>query len=93
MVRESKSEGHGRPWTEAEDRILYAGFIMAKPFKVIGLEVGRSSAGVSQRAKRLGLIDATGQRVVDPPLFEVIEAWHRSGMAAKKGSRPRGDDL
>jgi hypothetical protein len=60
--------------SEAEDRIIYEAFIMGKSYQIMNLISGRSTAVVRQRLRHLGLIDSTSKRIVDVPLFAVIQA-------------------
>jgi len=76
-------------WTEAEDRILYAGFLKAETYVAIGLKCGRSDNGVRRRLVRLGLLSETGKRNSDPPLFNAIRARFHGGNGSVFGIADR----
>jgi hypothetical protein len=80
------SDGRHR-WTEAEDRIIYEGFMLGKTQQALSLRCGRNPAAVRRRLVRLGLIDETGRRNIDPPSFDEIVIRHHGGKV------PRGDDV
>lgn len=79
-----KPVSHGQGWSEVDDRMIYAGYIMAEPFKDMGLKCGRSASAVRERLKRLGLMDQAGQRVIEPPSFEETQARCRVGPVRKQ---------
>ena len=56
----------GKPWSEEEDRQLYASFVAGKPLELIVTSHERKPGGIRSRLQRLGLIDRHGE-IVDPP--------------------------
>ncbi|MDD2878358.1 MAG: hypothetical protein PHT60_13900 [Acidiphilium sp.] len=82
--RDPKPVELGQRWSEADDRIIYAGFLMGQTYKALGLKCGRSVAGVRKRLMRLGLIDDTGRRVIEPPDFEASQAQRRVRQDKKR---------
>lgn len=84
---ETRPAEHGHRWTEAEDRIIYEAFILGKTQQAMSLTCGRSPTGVRRRLIRLGLIDESGRRNIDPPLFDHIRVrFHTGGVS--RGDRP-----
>lgn len=61
----------GKPWTEEEDRQLYASFVAGKPMELIVAAHERGKGGITSRLKRLGLIDRHGEVIDPPPPFEL----------------------
>ena len=61
----------GKPWSEEEDRQLYASFVAGKPLELIVASHERGQGGITSRLKRLGLIDRHGEIVDPPPSFTV----------------------
>jgi len=60
----------GKPWSEEENRQLYASFVAGKPLDLIVASHERGKGGITSRLKRLGLIDRNGEIVDPPPPFE-----------------------
>ncbi len=56
----------GKPWSEEEDRQLYASFVAGKPLDLIVASHERAAGGITSRLKRLGLIGRNGE-IIDPP--------------------------
>ncbi len=56
----------GKPWSEEEDRQLYASFIAGKPLELIVASHERAAGGITSRLKRLGLLGRKGE-IIDPP--------------------------
>lgn len=63
----------GKPWSEEEDRQLYASFVAGKPLDLIVASHERGKGGITSRLKRLGLIDRNGEIVDPPPPFDIPE--------------------
>ncbi len=79
---ETRRADHGHRWTQAEDRIIYEAFILGKTQQAMSLTCGRSPTAVRRRLVRLGLIDESGRRDIDPPLFDHIRARFHAGAAS-----------
>lgn len=63
----------GKPWSEEEDRQLYASFVAGKPLELIVASHERGKGGITSRLKRLGLIDRNGETIDPPPPFDAPE--------------------
>lgn len=63
----------GKPWSEEEDRQLYASFVAGKPLELIVASHERAKGGITSRLKRLGLIDRHGEIIDPPPAFKLPE--------------------
>ena len=61
----------GKPWSEEEDRQLYASFVAGKPLELIVAAHERGKGGITSRLKRLGLIDRNGEIIDPPPPFDM----------------------
>lgn len=64
----------GKPWSEEEDRQLYASFVAGKPLDLIVASHERGKGGITSRLRRLGLIDRNGAIVDPPPPFDIAPA-------------------
>lgn len=63
----------GKPWSEEEDRQLFASFVAGKPLDLIIASHERARGGVTARLKRLGLIGRNGEIIDPPPPFAIPE--------------------
>ena len=61
----------GKPWSEEEERQLYASFVAGKPLDLICASHERSNGGIASRLRRLGLIDRNGEIIDPPPPFDI----------------------
>ncbi|WP_288006570.1 hypothetical protein [Acidiphilium sp.] len=86
----TKPAGHGHRWTEAEDRILYEGFLCNETPRIISVRCGRSLSAIRQRLIRLDLIDGQGVRNNNPPLFDQIRATFHAN-AVSGGGKSAGE--
>lgn len=86
----TKPAGLGHRWTEAEDRILYEGFLFNEKPRTISVRCGRSLSAIRQRLIRLDLIDGQGVRNNNPPLFDQIRATFHAN-AVSGGGEPAGE--
>jgi len=71
----------GKPWSEEEDRQLYASFVAGKPLDLIVAAHERAKGGITARLKRFGLIDRHGETVDPPPPFDPEPPRKASPMA------------
>lgn len=81
----------GKPWSEEEDRQLYASFVAGKPLDLIVASHERGKGGITSRLKRLGLIGRHGEIVDPPPPFSVPE--RRRAVPAEMPEPASGLDL
>ncbi|SIR47076.1 MULTISPECIES: hypothetical protein [Acidiphilium] len=86
----TKPAGLGHRWTEAEDRILYEGFLFNETPRIISVRCGRSLSAIRQRLIRLDLIDGQGVRNNNPPLFDQIRATFHA-KAVSGGGEPAAE--
>lgn len=79
-----ETEPSGR-WTEADDRIIYEGFLVNETPRITSVRCGRSLSAIRRRLVRLGLIDADGVRNMNPPFFADLCAKHHDRTSAGSG--------
>ena len=65
------SDRHGRPWDAEEEFDLQNRFKKGYPVQALAQRHGRSVTGITERLRKMGLVDRFGQRIGAPTKFEV----------------------